>query len=472
MPQLIRLSILVHKLRYASHWPPEQIKELQESRLRELLAYAQKNSPFYARRFQGIDVASCKLSDLPTTTKAEMMANLEDVVTDRRIRKSEMQEFITDPKNLGKAYLGKYAVGHTSGSQGQPALIVQDIEAMRIAFAVQVARGAAIKRKFLPQLRRLWDPARIALFTQKPGFYPSGAAFSYLPRAALPFFKVMRLSVFDPIDEVVAKLNKFRPHVLTGFTSSLEMLAHEEEAGRLKLRQANCLEQVTNFSEPLPESARRRLEETFGVHIFDQYAMGECLALSSGCAQFSGSHLNEDLAILEVVDENYRPVAPGQQGKKVLVTNLYNRVQPYIRYELDDRVTMSATPCTCGNTMPHIQSVHGRTKDGFWVEIEGRPRELPYYLFLAGLHHDLNIAEHQVLQTGVNTFIVKVAPQPGKALSAERIRQDVQNAVDREGMGGVIKLEVQIVSHIDRGPSGKAERVRNLFGPPPKQLVS
>ncbi len=471
MPQLIRLSILVHKLRYASHWPIEQIKELQESRLRELLLHAQKNSPFYARRFAGIDVASCKLSDLPTVHKSEMMDNLEDV-TDRRIKRSEIEEFIANPSNLGKAYLGRYAVGHTSGSQGQPTLIVQDIEAMRIAFAVQVARGSAINRKFLPQLRRLWDPARIALFTQKPGFYPSGAAFSYLPRAALPFFKVMRLSVFDPIPEVVAKLNKFRPNVLTGFTSSLEILAHEEETGRLNLRKADCLEQITNFSEPLPNSARRRLERTFGVHVFDQYAMGECLALSSGCTKFPGSHLNADLAILEVVDENNRTVPDGRTGKKVLLTNLYNHVQPYIRYELDDVVTMSPTPCTCGNSMPLIKSITGRTKDGFWVDIDGRQQELPYYLFLAGISHDLDIAEHQVLQTGVNTFVVKVAPQAGKTLSAEKVTRLVRNAVEREGMGSVIKLDIQIVDNIDRGPSGKAERVRNLFGPPPKQLVS
>jgi phenylacetate-coenzyme A ligase PaaK-like adenylate-forming protein len=472
MPQLIRLSVLVHRLRYASHWPPEKIKELQESRLRELLAHAQKNSPFYARRFKGIDVATCKLSDLPTTNKPEMMANLEDVVTDRRIRKADIEQFTADPSNLGKPYLGRYAVGHTSGSQGQPALIVQDVEGMRLAFAVQVARGSAIKRKFLPQLRRLFNPARLALFTQKPGFYPSGAAFSYLPRAALPFFKVMRLSVFDPIDEVVAKLNKFRPHVLTGFTSSLEILAREEEAGRLNLRQANCLEQITNFSEPLPESARRRLEGTFGVHIFDQYAMGECLALSSGCTQFSGSHLNADLAILEVVDENYRPVPAGQQGKKVLLTNLYNHVQPFIRYELDDRVTMSPGPCTCGNTMPYIQSVQGRTKDGFWIEVDGQYREFPYYIFLQGISPNLDIAEHQVLQTGVNTFVVRVTPQQGKTLSAERTRRLVEEAVGLEGLSGVLKVEVEIVDHIDRGPSGKAERVRNLFGPPPKQLVS
>jgi phenylacetate-coenzyme A ligase PaaK-like adenylate-forming protein len=200
--------------------------------------------------------------------------------------------------------------------------------------------------------------------------------------------------------------------------------------------------------------------------------MGECLALSSGCAKFSGSHLNADLAILEVVDETYRPVPAGQQGKKVLVTNLYNHVQPYIRYELDDRVTMSAAPCTCGNTMPYIQSVQGRTKDGFWIEIDGRYRDFPYYIFLAGITPNLDIAEHQVLQTGVNNFVVRLMPQPGKTLDAERTRRLVEDAVEIEGLSGVIKVEVQIVDHIDRGPSGKAERVRNLFGPPPAELVS
>jgi phenylacetate-coenzyme A ligase PaaK-like adenylate-forming protein len=470
MFDLIRLSALVHRLRLFSGGP-EALRAVQEKKLRDLLETAQSKSPFYAKKFAGLDLKRCRLTDLPTTTKAEMMASLDETFTDRRVNRQDLEAFIAEPQNLGKLFLDRYVVGHTSGSQGQPLLIVQPLEGMRLAFAVQVARGTAAKRKILPFISRLWNPARYALFTQRPGFYPSGAAFSYLPNAASPMLKVLRVSVFDPIEETVAKLNAFKPHYLGGFTSSLEILAHEEEAGHLKLRESGALQQLNNFSEPLPGLSAARLEETFGVHVYNQYAMGECLALSSGCSQTTASHLNADLAILEVVDADNRPVPNGQPGKKVLVTNLYNPVQPFIRYEVDDVVTMSDGVCFCDSIMPRIDVVEGRSKDKLWIEEGGKWRELPYYVFLASLHHDLDIAEHQVVQTGKNGFSIRVAPQPGKTLDTARIHKLIMQTLVDEGLADALELKVEVVDSIPRGPSGKAIRVMNLAGPPPAELV-
>jgi phenylacetate-coenzyme A ligase PaaK-like adenylate-forming protein len=140
--------------------------------------------------------------------------------------------------------------------------------------------------------------------------------------------------------------------------------------------------------------------------------MGECLALSSGCPGHPGCHLNADCAILEVVDEEYHPVPLGQRGAKVLVTNLYNSVQPFIRYEVDDAVTMSATQCPCGSILPLVDSIEGRSKDKLWIKREGRYQDLPYYLFLAALHNELDMAEHQVVQKGVNRYTLRAKPLP------------------------------------------------------------
>jgi phenylacetate-coenzyme A ligase PaaK-like adenylate-forming protein len=291
-----------------------------------------------------------------------------------------------------------------------------------------------------------------------------------LTGAALPFIRLLRLSVFDPVAEIVGSLNQFRPHFLIGYTSSLEVLAREEQAGRLRLR-AGGLRLITNVSEPLPPASRALIEQAFGVFVADQYAMAECMALSSGCPQYPGSHLNADLACLEVVDDDNRPVPDGLPGSKVLVTNLYNRIQPLIRYEVGDAVTVSPSRCLCGSNLPLIQSITGRTKERLWVQVNGGYRELPYYLFLAGLHHCLELAEHQVLQTGPNRFVVRVAPQPGKTISAERVRQLVEDCVRLEGMAGLFALEVQVVDEILPDPnSEKMQRVVNLVGPPPGEI--
>lgn len=467
MFELLQLIGMLYRFQPASHLCANDLQSIQDRRLRRLLRYAKAHSPYYARRFDGLDVAHCRLTDLPTLRKAGMMASFDEIVTDRRIQRAGIEGFVAEPHNLGKLYLGQYGISHTSGSQGQPALIVQDKTALMQTFAVQFSRGTRLSNRWAPHLHRLWNPARMAVVTQQPGFYPSGAAFGYLPPAAKPFFKVLHLSVFDPIGENVAKLNAFRPEFIVGYTSSLEQLAREELQGRLKLVETGALKQLTNISEPLPESAFRFLQEAFRVPVTNEYAMGECMCLSSGCVQSSSSHLNSDMAILEVVDRENRPVPPGKPGSKVLITNLYNLVQPFIRYEVDDIVTMSPAPCSCGSPFPLIASVTGRDKDKLWISINGAARDLPYYIFLAALHRELNLAEHQVLQTGVNTFVVRAAPQPGKSINAEGLRQLVAESVEAEGLGHDLKFDVEIVPDIERGPSGKAVRVKNLIGPPP-----
>ena len=104
----------------------ESVEEVQKRKLRRLIKHAAKNSPFYARKFVGLDLDTCFLSDLPVLSKREMMENFDDVITDRSLRRADIQRFVETPSNLGKLFHGKYGIAHTSGSQGRPALIVQD----------------------------------------------------------------------------------------------------------------------------------------------------------------------------------------------------------------------------------------------------------------------------------------------------------------------------------------------------------
>src|SRR5436305_3784061 len=70
-----------------------------------------------------------------------MMANFDDVVTDRRIRREAVTRFTADPSNLARPFLSRYGVCHTSGSQGQPALVVQPRRQMWLGMMAQSARG-------------------------------------------------------------------------------------------------------------------------------------------------------------------------------------------------------------------------------------------------------------------------------------------------------------------------------------------
>jgi len=468
MFDMIRFGLQVMRLRTLRRCHYKEIVALQERRWRNLVRYASSRSPFYRERFRSVDLSRCQPPDLPPLTKAEMMAHFDALVTDRRICRAEVERFIAEPANLGRYYLHRYAVCHTSGSQGQPALVVQEKGDIFLGLAAQLARGHELPSFLKGLFRRIGKPVRLAVVTQKPGFYPSGAVFSYLAAASMPLLKLLHLSVFDPVADLVARLNEFQPEFIAAYPGALETLAREQREGRLRLRQGGRLCQLVNMSEPLPETTRAIIEAAFGLHVADHYAMAECMALSSGCPQHNGAHVNADLALLEVVDDNYRPVPDGTPGSKILVTNFYNWIQPLIRYEIGDVVTMSPSACPCGSPFPLVQSVAGRTEERFWVKVKGAYREIPYFLFLAALHHCMDLAEHQVLQTGRNHFVVRAAPQPGKVLSAERLDQLVRQSVEAEGLADLLEWEIEIVPEILPDPhSGKIQRVKNLVGPPP-----
>jgi hypothetical protein len=77
-----------------------------------------------------------------------------------------------------------------------------------------------------------------------------------------------------------------------------------------------------------------------------------------------------------------------------------------------------------------------------------------------------DMAEHQIVQTGVNAYTLRAMPLPGRSLSPDRLRRLVFQSVESEGLEKYIHLDIEIVKEIERGPTGKAIRVKNVFGPP------
>src|SRR5947209_11697720 len=100
------LNLLLWALRQGrvSRLPPRRVAAIQRRRLRRLLKLAVRRSPFYARKFRGIDVGRCDLRDLPTTDKDEVMAHFDEVVTDRRLRLAEIERFMAEPDNARDLY--------------------------------------------------------------------------------------------------------------------------------------------------------------------------------------------------------------------------------------------------------------------------------------------------------------------------------------------------------------------------------
>lgn len=137
----------------------------------------------------------------------------------------------------------------------------------------------------------------------------------------------------------------------------MALLTSEQEAGRLHINPLL----ISTTAEGLPLEEYERMAQAFNTKVRNVYAATEAPFLSYGC-EHHWFHLNTDWVTLEPVDENYQPTPKGEQSHTVLISNLANRVQPILRYDLGDSVLQRPDLCECGNPLPAIR-VQGRSAD-------------------------------------------------------------------------------------------------------------
>jgi len=432
------------------------IERLQQQRLKKLLNYASQHSSFYRKRLNGVLSSSgpIDLALIPPTTKKEMQEQFDDVVTDPRLHRSDIEQFVQDESNLGKWYLGEYAASHTSGSQGSPLLIVQNRHAFRVVLATMSARcRPAAPPSVAEGIRKLIRPSRVAVISFKRGFYPSGVTIELMQEYFGPLAKIQRYSSFQP--DLLDQLNKYQPQVISGYASVLEGLAIQHDRIRL-----NSLEHISNSSEQLTDRARKRIENAFGVPVFDHYGAGECLQLADGCRHCGGLHINADWAILESVDDDYRPVPAGETGSRILVTNLANFVQPFIRYEIPDRVALHPPGDNCPNRLPRIKRIEGRSAELFWVDDNGQNRFVSGVLFHSAIDALQIVHEWKAIQRERNLIELHLQFLPEKQVALPEIENRLTQKLHRDGLPRSVQIRLIESQELTADPAtGKMQRM-------------
>ena len=351
----ISLMAALVMTRHAGKLPKEQLHALQQKRLADLLQYVRKNSPYYQDKFKNIPLDT-PLSAYPVTTKQEMMAHFDSFMTDSDVTLEKVQHFMEDCSNVGRKFLGKYLVYTTSGSTGTPCIVLYDDSANSVSAAIGVCRSFARPQDFYNFLKR--GGKTMALFADG-GFYLASGSVHYNLRK-MPWKKrqMRTFEVRRPVIDIVKALNDFQPSMLGCYPTALQLIAREQESGNLRIHPAI----IMTGGENLSEDVRNYLSHVFGCWVQTNYSCTEGGTLACECTH-RHFHINEDWVILEAVDEDNQPVPFGSQSSKVLMTNLYNRVCPFIRYEITDRVVIHNTPCSCG-------------KPGLWLTLEGRTDDI------------------------------------------------------------------------------------------------
>jgi phenylacetate-coenzyme A ligase PaaK-like adenylate-forming protein len=246
----------------------------------------------------------------------------------------------------------------------------------------------------------------------------------------------------------------------------LEILAHEQREGRLQIQPwvLSC------SSEPLTRLARQAIEGAFPRSpLFETYGTSEGVNLASECARHDGLHLNTDFYVLESVRTDNTPAPPGQAGDKILLSCLFTRTLPIVRYEINDVTMPIDEPCPCGLPFPRIR-VQGRTDDIFWVQDpRGEWLPLPPIPFEAQFLNVEGLLQYQLVQVERQRLLVRFRPRSRADAPrlSEQIRCRLQEHLAQRGLEGSVSLAVEAVDEIPRDPkSGKTRQILSLVERP------
>lgn len=404
----------------------------QRVRLREMVAFARANSPYYRDHYRDVPDGADDPAMLPVTSKKALMARFDEWATDREVTIDRARAFVGDLDLIGERFLGKYTVATTSGTTGTPGIFLIDDRTLAVTNAL-LFRAVTAWLGFGDASRIVIHGGRMTLVCATGGHYAEAVAATRMRKGSPRRQRMIQvLPAQMSIPDMVAELNDFRPAVLAPYAGIGAQLAAEQAAGRLQIDPAL----VVLSAEGLPPEGYPRVSEAFGVKTRHSYAATECMFISGSC-DHDWLHVNSDWVVLEAVDADYRPVPAGEQSHTTLVSNLANRVQPILRYDIGDRIVQRPDPCACGNPLAAIR-VEGRTADVLTFRTAGGERvTIPALMF--EIPDAAGIEQFQVVQTAPATLRIRLrlasGTDPGRVWEA--VRAEITRVLADRGLGHV-----------------------------------
>lgn len=413
------------------------IERRQRARLADAVRHARAHSPWYQRFYAGLPERVTDPAVLPVTDKRQLMAHFDDWVTDPAVTLAGARAFADDPSLVGARFLDRYLLTTTSGTTGAVGIFLADDHTLAVAGAL-VARGILGRNLFTPATvaRILARGGRSVKIGGTGGHFAMAAAEAAQQRRSPRRRRTVRLlSVQTPLPELVARIDAFRPAIIECYASTGLLLAAEREAGRLHADPVVVSLSGEGLSAPEYERVRRAFP---AARIHNLYGCNEAVALSFSCPE-NWLHIHEDWVLFEPVDEHHRPTPPGQPSHTVLLSTLYRREQPILRYDLGDSVLRRPDPCPCGSPFMAVR-VQGRAAAVLrFATAGGAAGALVPLAVETAVERTTGIALYQVAQTAPDTLRVRLRTTDDA--DPPRVRGAVRAELDRlladHGLAGV-----------------------------------
>lgn len=443
LQMMLKLLQTLEELHKHESWTCQQLEAHQAQALHLLRQYAYERSPFYQRFHKGL--MERPLQELPVLTKAMIMEHFDEFVTDRSLRLEDIRAFASQGE-AGQRYKDRYWVNATSGSSGHPGFFLFD-ETEWTQVLASFARAQE------------WSGIHISLTRrQKMATVASISAWHMSSQVAATvkswWRPSLRVPASQPLSKTVDELNGWQPEILIAYASMLGILAEEQIASRLHIKP----KAVYAASEVLTSQTRNRVKEAWGIEPFNQYVATEAASIAAEHQSCRRMHFFEDLVITEIVDEQYRPVPAGEYGAKILLTTLFSRTQPLIRYELNDSARVNAASHECGLPFAVLESIQGRMEDSLSLPAVAGGEILIRPLVINRIMDIVPVSGWQVVQQADNSLVVLLTGARN-GLTDETLMNQINKSLVQEG-AHVPYIRIQHVSEIPKTASGKAPLIK------------
>ena len=339
-PLLILGHFLAARRRFTAFRDRHRLEAWQTACLRRHLRWVARWSPFYRAWFDGEDHGPAEeLSSWPCMGKQRVTRHLGEWLTSRvdLAAAHGIARWAGETRDFTHSLPGNITVGLSSGTTGPAAMFF--VSAPERAAWAGLALARTLREPFLRQ------PQRIAFFLRanSPLYETLGSR-----RVSFAYFDLQQ-----PIPTILERLEQTAPTVIVAPPNVLRLLAEARHAGRLQV----APRQIVAVAEVLDPDDRAAVEKAFALRLDEVYQASEGF-LAATCP--AGSlHWNEDVVKVEsdaLGGGRYRPV----------LTDFRRRLQPVIRYRLDDVVVdepADAPPCACGSVFRRIRRIEGRQDD-------------------------------------------------------------------------------------------------------------
>lgn len=402
--------------------PRGVVRELARRRFARIVAHAKAHSPFYRAHFARIDPSRAAPADVPLLDKASLRDRGPELICEGVDRRRLLER-------------------SSSGSSGVPT---------RIAFDPLRELPRRVQELRLLTAHGMRPSDRQLVFD-----HPGHQTDKQFTLQKVGLWRRMPYPWQLPIEEGVRFIEGERPEILHGVLSSLRLLAIA--VGDRALSYAPRL--LVSKGELLDPATRGLCERVLRAKLVDYYATEEAGILAWQAPDADGYWIDEDLVLLETIDpDTGRPTARGEPGE-IVVTNLYMRSMPIIRYRTGDLGVIEDEPRGASRGLPLLRELRGRKTDCVLTP-EGEVHH-PFAL-LGVMEESEELAGFRIRQEAIDRLVVALAVRQGTSADRRRALEDRIRAAMRARLGASMQVAIEELGDARPGVGEKFPLVQGL----------